>query len=389
MVNKKVLFISHDATTTGAPIVLLHLLRWLKLNSNIELSTLLLDGGDLVSEFKSISPVYILNPQKKESTFLLGILKKVKHILFKTQKLKKFPKHLTKEKFDLIYANTVASTPVLQKLKELFNCPIILHVHENEYTIKNFYPQSLNNNITKYINYYIAVSKSTKENLILNYQIPSEKIYLVNEFISINNIKETTKIKEDLKIELGTDKEFIIGGAGITSWRKGVDLFLQVAAKLNRTDTKSFKFVWVGKILPEFQIQLDYELQRLGLDERIITFTNQVNNPQDYFQIFDIFFLSSREDPFPLVCLEVASLGKPIICFDNSGGMLEFINQSNGEVIQYGNIDDVTQKIIDLSLNKSLLEKKGSQVKKDVSNFDVNLQAPKIYNILEQQLKNA
>jgi glycosyltransferase involved in cell wall biosynthesis len=33
----------------------------------------------------------------------------------------------------------------------------------------------------------------------------------------------------------------------------------------------------------------------------------------------DVFVLSSREDTFPLVCLEAAALGVPIVCFDDAG----------------------------------------------------------------------
>lgn len=43
-----------------------------------------------------------------------------------------------------------------------------------------------------------------------------------------------------------------------------------------------------------------------------------------YFEMADVFFLSSREDPFPLVMLEAASLGIPMVGFRGTGGIEDF-----------------------------------------------------------------
>ena len=56
----KVLFVGHDATRTGAPFVLLHLLRWLKTNTSVDFRLLLLGGGELVPEFAEVSQVSVL-----------------------------------------------------------------------------------------------------------------------------------------------------------------------------------------------------------------------------------------------------------------------------------------------------------------------------------------
>ncbi|HEX8833654.1 MAG TPA: hypothetical protein VF719_05610, partial [Abditibacteriaceae bacterium] len=55
MAKKRILFISHAATRTGAPMMLLHLLRWLAENSDFECDLLLLRGGPLESEFYKVT----------------------------------------------------------------------------------------------------------------------------------------------------------------------------------------------------------------------------------------------------------------------------------------------------------------------------------------------
>ena len=51
--TSKVLFVSHDASRTGAPILLLNFLKWLKENTEISFITLLKQGGVLEPEFRT------------------------------------------------------------------------------------------------------------------------------------------------------------------------------------------------------------------------------------------------------------------------------------------------------------------------------------------------
>ena len=51
-----ILFISHDASRTGAPIALLTFLRWLRANSNYRLEVLLGSGGSLKPAFEALAP---------------------------------------------------------------------------------------------------------------------------------------------------------------------------------------------------------------------------------------------------------------------------------------------------------------------------------------------
>ena len=60
MTKAPVLFVSHDAGATGAPFLLLHLLRWLRANTKLEFSVLLKKTGILESQFAAIAPVAVV-----------------------------------------------------------------------------------------------------------------------------------------------------------------------------------------------------------------------------------------------------------------------------------------------------------------------------------------
>ncbi|PWG81060.1 glycosyltransferase family 4 protein [Pararcticibacter amylolyticus] len=386
--DKKILFISHDASRSGAPIVLLHLLKWIKENRIVKFDILLKAGGDLENEFVKLGNVFILKKEEEEKQGLKRILSGIKEKLFAKRKESNF-KALWGRSYDLIYFNTIAANDLIVELKQLFNCPVICHVHENEFTIKNYFPGSLNREIIQNVDRFIAVSESTKKSLITNFTIPGNKISLCYEFIDLkrcqdNVLEDAMSVKKRLGIE---DGEFIVGAAGTCYWRKGTDLFLHLAYQIKKLDpTSKIRFIWVGgSYEKEYQLQLEYELKCLSLENNVI-FTGHRHDPHNYYQIFDAFALMSREDPFPLVCLEAASLGKTILCFDQAGGMPELICEGGGIVLPYGDTRQMAKEMLSLYHDKTKLKVMGEQAQKIVQRFDVNRAGYEIKKIIESAI---
>jgi glycosyltransferase involved in cell wall biosynthesis len=71
---------------------------------------------------------------------------------------------------------------------------------------------------------------------------------------------------------------------------------------------------------------------------------------------FDLFLLTSREDPYPLVVIEAAYNKVPALCFESSGGIPEFLNSANGWVIDGFSEDKMSEKIIELSKHPKEVE---------------------------------
>ena len=55
----KIVFISHDASRTSAPIFFLNFLQWFKANSEIPFLIILRQGGPLESEFADLAPIFV------------------------------------------------------------------------------------------------------------------------------------------------------------------------------------------------------------------------------------------------------------------------------------------------------------------------------------------
>lgn len=379
---KRFLFICHEASRTGAPLVLLHFIKWLKANhKEIDIHLLVLGGGSLLEEFKSVADEFYYKDifHQKKSNFFSHTIKK---ILFKTGLLKKtlpveeLVRDLGAKDFDLIYANTVVSLPVAHDIKIKGKCRsrLVAHVHELEGEIKRTV-KSLENYRSE-IDMFIAASRLIQENLLRTENIPLNKIKIIYPF--------TKYLKQR---EFGTNKaKFIVGGSGKFGLRKGSDVFIQTARYVKANFPEEvISFIWVGLISERDKRKFKTHFQKL--DGVSIEFTGEVENPEEHFQTFDLFYLSSREDPFPLVCIEAGMIGMPIICFNNSTGISELIENNGGFVAPYLNIDSVAKTIVNYKRNPQLQKEHTLYNQSTFIKFTVDEKAPEIFNVLEELIE--
>ena len=374
----KILFITHDSSLTGAPIVFLHLLSELKMKHDIEGDILTLKNGPLDDRFRM---VFRLIAEKKEITFIRN-LKRILKVFRLYQPIKSnLSGYDLGSSYDLIYCNTAATARLVPELKEKFKCSMILHVHELQLSIEQFAGIEIFKSTLPHVDVFIAASKAVSVNL-LELGIPENKVQIVHESIPVTEIKLQPLNDETLN-SWKQNNYFIVGGAGTTDWRKGTDLFLYTAFKLSKTDP-NIRFIWVGGFTESIEYKrIQYELKKLGL-ENLIHFTGMVTNPNDYYNLFDLFFLTSREDPFPLVCLENALLGKPVICFEGAGGIPELVEKYNECIIPFASVEESHNRILMFKENN---EKRGlignGLQSRVISEFNIARMAEKIMNIFK------
>ncbi|MDQ3814798.1 MAG: glycosyltransferase family 4 protein, partial [Armatimonadota bacterium] len=110
-------------------------------------------------------------------------------------------------------------------------------------------------------------------------------------------------------------------------------------------------------------------------------------NPLDYFAAFDVFALVSREDPFPVVNLEAALVGKPIVCFDGGGGAREFVEDDCGFIVPYLDIENMASKVEELLKSEELRCRLGQRAAQKVrERHDVLIAAPRILNMIRRYI---
>ena len=132
----KILFISHEASLSGAPISLLNIIKYLKKLSVYDIQILIRSEGILEKEFHALAPtnVYYRKVMKKSlrDRIFYNITRgrhrrKIEHKLFKTWRP------------NLVYSNTVANSELI-RISDRYRMPVIVHVRELTKAIKSMEP---------------------------------------------------------------------------------------------------------------------------------------------------------------------------------------------------------------------------------------------------------
>jgi len=384
----KVLFISHEASRSGAPIVLLHLLKWIKHNTDLQFDILLLADGPLRSDFEVLSQTFVLSKLTRQHSYQTRIKRKLRKTTLNDE-YKKAAATLAKNKYALVYGNTIVTLPWLTIFKENHAVKTLCCIHELAYATGYFFTNAYIEENLRITDAIIAVSGAVKTHLMTAFNMPADKISLRYEFIDTAVIPS---FNEDLRESTGIKPgQFIIGTGGSPSWRKGTDLVIPLVLKLTELYPGfDFKIAWLGADAgDEWAKLLRYDAAKCGVDDKLLFISNKPD-PLNYLNLFDVFVLLSREDPFPLIVLEAAFLKKPVIAFENSGGIPEFVTQGAGLLAPYLNIPKLAELVYEVSRdidNAKQMGLKGNELV--VANYSINTVAPAIYKQIDKLITPA
>lgn len=344
----KVLFISHEASRTGAPLALFQMLCFFKEHyKDIKFELLLLRGGDLLSEFENIC---LVHKGWNDYSFKYWLLYKFN----RNRAVRPYLYIFKKREFDCIYANTVASFKVATILKKQLNIPVIGHVHEAECLMRIY---NLPIVTFQEIDSFITVSELAAYNLMNNYSVPRNKILIQNPI----SVWVERFIKEETKFDYLSfhDGSFIVGLFNNGGWFKSTELIPVIISNFFKKYPKvSCTFVVCGDIDNQILFRLKYDLRKLDLLDKII-FIGGCEQPLKLIYNFDIFLLASREESFSLAAQEAGCLGKPIVAFEGATGMAEWIKDEAGILVPYMDFDRLSEAIFLLYKNKELRDSLG------------------------------
>ncbi len=349
---KRILFISHEASISGGTFVLLELMKWAKLRGDLEMSLLLKEDGPVKQKFEEVCPVYLykLPDPQLGNRFYSSVYRRFIGPQQRKRHQKNLLDSLQKLDFDLIYANTVATGEILNFLSPLQR-KVVCHVHELQFVIDCLGAENMKQ-VIENTSMYIAGCAEVKNNLVEHYQIKNEMILVLPELVNFEKV-DAEKRESNVRAQLGiAEQSFVVGGSGSVEWRKGVDLFVEVAVQVI-AEIPSAHFIWVcTPRQTDMATKLDFDIKKAGL-EKNIRFVGLNEPPYRYYRIFNLFLLTSREDPYPLVCIENMYLNNPVICFEQSGGAVSLIKRYQfGKSVPYLNTAIMAQGVIEFIRSK-------------------------------------
>jgi len=302
----------------------LEVLKWFSEHTLRPIKLLLLSGGPLTNQYAAYAEIYVLD------NYAINDEPRVRDFL--------------SEDFEFIYLNTVVSGGLLNLLKEKnisLKGKILAHIHEMEKVLDQFSIEM--SFLLEKVELWISASPATTETLIQKYNIDQNNVVTVPAFINpVTSNQSQNLLKKEMRRELGIpDDTIVITGCGTVYWRKGPDIFVTAAKSLIQKYPGKLEFIWIGD--GEDRTEL---INSLSKDEqKSIRFIGNKFNSNQLLAVGDIFFLSAREDPFPLVVLESAQHNIPTVCFAPTTGITTFIQEDAGIAVEKLDVEQAIEAI--------------------------------------------
>lgn len=355
---RRLLLVSHAADRSGAPLFLANLAIWLKKEvPDIEVDVLLKQTGELRSMFAAAGhcrswrledtwPIQIIDR--------LGIWGKRRDRYLGHGPLQRWYQRsvlrwLQRRRYDLVFVNSFANAALIPMLADAIGRPVICRAPELESVVEAYCGRESVLMAIPRIQRFIAVSNIVTDYMVGALGIDRERISQIPGFYRHPDKKLPPR--EEIRKALGIPKHaFVVCGCGTISARKGTDLFLAIAQRLltegNRVE---WFFIWMGEATDlTFLTMIRKEaVNSLALEH--VRFIGKVDEPYEWFSASDVLALTSREDPFPLVAIEAAHAGLPIICFDGPVGTRELAEQGAVMLAEHFSTEDFAQRVLELS----------------------------------------
>ncbi len=331
-----ILIACHEASKTGAPLLGLGLVQALSADYNVVTSVG--RAGPILNDFKKFSyKVLVGSMHKVDLKYMIRELSSDENLVCVIAN--------SIESGDYVLASAMAGIPTLALVHEFA-----------EYT----FPVGRMSNVVQLADQVVVPAKLVAESVQKEVKLlccaPAPNITIVPQgFLQKNKTAEVAGLNRNEVIRYiqekcpGRDK--VVLGAGYVSMRKGVDVFIETAAAVNKI-RNDVVFLWVGdgyrpKSDSHYSVWLQEMVERMGL-QQCVQFISSQPNLDVLMDVADIFYLSSRLDPFPNVFIDAVNSGLPIVCFDGATGCAEYVNEEgfSGQAVGYCDVVSAAQAIL-------------------------------------------
>ena len=330
--NRPILIaVTHECSRTGAPLILLELLKAWRQQHDDHIVLITLRAGELDDAFREVSDAFLVSPDPP-SNMTGRALNMLRHEL---------PKWTAHHQVRAV-VNSAVSGDVAGAIGAC-GIPVTALVHEFASTVYDNALIGLYHHTQRIIFPSRIVRSAFRKAIAKLPPAPNgvPELHVMPQGL-FPHFLEPFDTDASLPTSAGIPADaFVVLGMGTRDWRKGIDLFVMAAdliARRRADDDREVHFVFVGSEAPWMPYAEPYTLhaiEMMGLEKRV-HFVDAVSDSRPWFAAADAFFMSSRVDPYPCVVLEAMSAGLPVVLFEDGAGSAEFIAEyGGGEVVPH------------------------------------------------------
>ena len=139
---------------------------------------------------------------------------------------------------------------------------------------------------------------------------------------------------------------------------KGHEDFIEAFSKLPKKIKDKFQILFVGSGKTAYILELKYKIEKLKL-KKYFSFYNYLNYESiEIFKSVDIFFSLTRDFEGFGYSIAESLLAKTPVVATKVGGVVEFLNKHNSDLIEPKNIKKIEESLIRLTHDKNYFKTK-------------------------------
>jgi glycosyltransferase involved in cell wall biosynthesis len=357
-----VFLISHAADQTGAPILAWNVLRELRRQYNVV--ALLVRGGALEWAFEQNANI---------------VLKSL--IRFDGRRYSEALAVRLAEAYKPLYA--VANTTETRRLAVSLakaDVPVVALVHEFSGMIR---PPMVLEELFRWTSHVVFPSRIVEQSFVQDYPtlraawthviaqghptVPARTGQIADS--------DTPRVAGDALRRLlrpaGYEDALLVVGMGFVEMRKGIEFFISTAIACQRLlGPRQVRFVWIGGgykpgFIFDYSTVIAEQIARSDLGDGFAMLA-PVDDVASVYDEADLLYISSRLDPMPNVAIEMSLAGKPVLCFQNSTGMVEVLEKSDITkplIVPYADTGAAAELVARLANDKPFYDRVSVEIK--------------------------
>lgn len=217
--------------------------------------------------------------------------------------------------------------------------------------------------------HFLACSASVAQHAADKIGIKQERIEILLNGIDLSRFN-VSHDREAIKSELGLAGDYkLIGTVGRLCEQKAQDIFLEAAARINRSYPNTMFLIVGAADESEMLARLQAQTNALGLQD-MVRFLGYVSDIPRIYSLLDILVMPSRWEGFGLALVEAMAMGLPIVA-THVGGIPEVvIENETALLVPPEDVSALTQAIERLLTQPDLATAMLNAGRKRASQFD-------------------
>jgi glycosyltransferase involved in cell wall biosynthesis len=293
----KAVIVTHDLHKNGAQILVYNLCsEWLK--AGIQVEVLSCGKGPLREIYKEnlgISPIVLdeLTPTQVVDTLQEFEDMGVRHV----------------------FVNSVASGGYINEFRK-FKFKLVSLIHELPETIIDYRLEESTKDMLENSDVIIYPNTFVQNQIEQSFGKNEDSLVIPQGLFNKSKFEKAAFVElHQLMTKLGISTlDKVVLGVGYGDYRKGIDRFVKAAI-----ESPSYTFVWVGD-LDSNDARVVSASESVPRNFKQLNFVENLN---PLYEIADIYYLASRQDPYPSSVLEALYKGLQVIYHDGSTGFQE------------------------------------------------------------------